>query len=111
MFQKTLHGTDRNAAQCARPLRQIVDEVFQRLVLRFEKFMQIVELRAGYVPVKIARLGIKHKLVGERGVENADDAIALLVVKSDVDCCIISFCHEYLLIRFPSFAKLLHTII
>jgi hypothetical protein len=55
----------RVAAEGARALGHVVDEVVDRLVLLGEELVQIVELRAQNVPVVVAGLRIQHVLVGE----------------------------------------------
>src|SRR5438309_6421799 len=51
------------AAQRPRPLGDVVDDAVQLLVLRLEERVQVVELRAGHVPVVVPRLGVEQVLV------------------------------------------------
>src|SRR5215470_9753788 len=53
------------AAQGARALGDVVDEVVDRLVLLGKELVQIVELRTHDVPVIVARLRVQHVFVGE----------------------------------------------
>src|SRR2546426_5311484 len=75
---------DRVPTERARPLGDLVDDVVDLLVLRREELVQVVELTADHVPVVVARLRVEHVLVGQQGVQDLDDARAVLVRDSDV---------------------------
>jgi hypothetical protein len=72
------------AAQGARTLGDVVDELVDRLVLLAEEFVQVVELRAHDVPVIVAGLGVEDVFVGEQGVQHRDHARAVFVIDTQI---------------------------
>src|SRR5437667_3189688 len=71
--------------ELARALRDLVDELVELLVLRLEELVQVVELRAGDVPVVIARLGVEQILVRQQGVQDLHDRLTGAFGDRDVD--------------------------
>src|SRR5579862_9556180 len=57
------HRAQRLAAQRARALGHLVQDLVELLVLRVEELVKVVELRPDDVPVIVARLGQEHHLI------------------------------------------------
>src|SRR4029453_7543396 len=75
---------ERAAAHASGTLRDLVDELVERLVLGLEELVEVVELQALHVPVIVARLGVEHVFVCEDGGEQLHHALAHVVGYSDL---------------------------
>src|SRR6266545_3884920 len=69
-LQKLLQRPDRDGIERARPLRYLVDDLVERLVLALEKLVQLAKVGTYDVPVKTPRLDVQHELIREQRVEN-----------------------------------------
>ena len=74
----------RRPAERPRALGHVVDHFVELAVLALEELVQVVELRPDDVPVVVAGLGVEQVLVGQQGVQDRDDLLALALRDADV---------------------------
>src|SRR5262245_13609149 len=72
------------AAEAPGALRDLVDDLVERLVLGLEELVEVVELDTLHVPVIVARLGVEHVFIREHGGEQLHHALAHVVGDSDL---------------------------
>src|SRR2546426_4906742 len=74
-LQKFLQRSDRDGVERASPLGDLVDDLVERLVLTFEKLVQLAEVGSDDIPMKTPRLDVQDKLVCEQRVEDRAEAV------------------------------------
>ena len=63
LFFERLHRARREKAETADTLCDIIDMVFQGIVLLFKESMKLLEVNTRNVPVVVAQFDVKHMLV------------------------------------------------
>src|SRR5690242_1322571 len=59
------------------PLRYVIDDYAELLIVLLKEIVQLREVRPFHVPMEAAALRVKNELVGEHRVENANYGLTL----------------------------------